>query len=61
MPDVPIKPINKRIEELITKITQEMWRFFKVKEMPKVKENKVITYLIKKIAELEERIEKLER
>jgi hypothetical protein len=61
MPDIPIKPPNKRKTELITKITQEMWDFFEVKEMPKVRENKVITYLISKIAELEERIEKLEK
>jgi hypothetical protein len=61
MPDPPIKPPNKRINELVTEITNVMWGHLKVKEMPKVRDNKMITFLIRKLAILEARIEELEK
>lgn len=61
MPDDPEKPPNKRVDELVTEITDEMWKFLKVREMPKVRSNKIITYLIKRIAILETENENLNK
>lgn len=51
MPDVPIKPPNKRVNELVTEITEEMWDTFNLSEHPDIRNEKVISFWIRKIAE----------
>jgi hypothetical protein len=66
MPRPEEKPPNKRVDELVTEITNEMWSEFEIKEHPQIRDDKITTFLIRKIAEfrafneiLEERLNEI--
>jgi len=50
MPDVPIKPPNKRVDSLTTELTLEVHRLFKDEKDLVKRNNEIITYLIKQLA-----------
>jgi len=50
MPDLPIKPPNKRVDELTTEITLDIFEKFKTESDLQKRNNEIITYLIKQIA-----------
>ncbi len=61
MPDKPIKPPNKDVEEQITKMTIEMWDSFKLTEKKEKRDEKIVSFLIKKLAEVMVQNRKLEQ
>ncbi len=50
MPDIPIKPPNKRIEELTTEITFEAFEKYKYIKNKQERDQWIIDYLGKKLA-----------
>ncbi len=52
MPDVPIKPPNKRVVQIKDELTAEMWDKFRVNEGEEIRREHERTFLIEKIAEL---------
>jgi len=57
MPDLPIKPPNKRVGGLTTEITLDIFEKFKTESDLQKRNNEIINYLIKQIAILKANIE----
>ena len=51
---------NPRIDELVTEITGNLWELLDNPEHPRIRDLKVVTFIIKKLAKLEYRIEQNE-
>lgn len=48
---------NSRIDDLVTEITGNLWELLDSPEHPKIRDLKVVTFIIRKLAELEYKIE----
>jgi len=60
MPDVPIKPPNKRVTEIKTALTADMWNGFSIGAKKKIRRKNERTFLISKIADLYAIIEEMQ-
>ena len=60
MPRPEEKPPNKRVDELVSEITNEMWGEFEIKEHSTIRNDKMTTFLIRQIAEIRACNESLE-
>ena len=47
---------NTRVNELVTEITGNLWELLDNPEHPRIRDLKVVTFIIKKLAKLEYRI-----
>jgi len=61
MPDTPIKPPNKRVEELTTEITFEVFEKFKHITNKRERDTRTIDYLGKELALAKAKLEVYER
>jgi len=57
MPDLPIKPPNKRVAELMTELTEETFEKFKHEKNFDRARNRMITFLIEELANAKCKIE----
>lgn len=51
---------NSKIDKLVIEITGKLWELLDNPEHPRIRDLKVVTFIIKKLAELEYRIEQNE-
>jgi hypothetical protein len=52
MPDVPIKPPNKRVDELVTDLTLSVSEMFEDEKILTRRYSKMITYLVRELAKV---------
>ncbi len=61
MPDKPIKPINKRVDELTTKLTYEEAEKFANEIIPFDKQKKIASYALRELAYYKELVKEMQK
>lgn len=59
MPDDPELPPNKRVQEIVTELTDEIRKEFKTGEHPQIRSRKEVDFILKKLAYIMAQIEML--
>jgi hypothetical protein len=61
MPDVPIKPPNKKVDEKVTELTLKVSEMFEHEKNFVKRYSQIITYLTRQLAEIQIKLEENEK